>query len=86
MEAAVAEKEAGMTEWNDGRLDDLSKRMEEGFARGDRKMDEGFARVDADMRELTGRFDALQQTLVRVSLTMAVGLLSVFAALVANHL
>ncbi len=32
MEAAVAEKEAEMTEWNDGRLDDLSKRVDEGFA------------------------------------------------------
>lgn len=75
-----------MTQWNDGRLDELSKRMDEGFARADRKMDEGFTHVDADIRELTGRFDALQQTLVRISLTMAVGLLSIFAALVGNHL
>ncbi len=86
MEAAVAEKEAGMTEWNDGRLDELSKRMDEGFARADRKMNEGFTRVDADIRALTGRFDALQQTLMRISLMMAVGLLSIFAALVGNHL
>jgi hypothetical protein len=86
MEAAVAKKEAGMTEWNDGRLDELSRRMDEGFARADQKMDEGFARVDAEIRHLAGRFDALHLTLVRISLTVAVGLLSIFAALVVNHL
>ena len=96
MEAAVAEKEAGMTEWTDGRLDELSKqmdqgfaradkKMDQGFARADKKMDEGFARVDADIRELTGRFDALQQTLVRVSMMMSVAMFSVFAALLVNQ-
>jgi hypothetical protein len=85
MEAGVLEKEAGMTEWTDGRLNELSKRMDEGFDRVDRKMDEGFGRVDADIRELTGRFDALQQTLVRISLTMSVAMFSVFAALIVDH-
>jgi hypothetical protein len=49
--------------WTDGRLDDLStkvdagfaradKKMDAGFARADEKMDAGFARVDGDFREL----------------------------------
>jgi hypothetical protein len=57
MEAAVAEKkEAGMTEWNDGRLDDLSKkvddlgtRMDKGFTRVDEKLSEEVARVEKKM-------------------------------------
>lgn len=90
MEAAVAEKEgAKMTEGNDRRLDELSNSV--GYLTGrvdemTKRMDEGFARVNVDIRQLSGRFDALQQTLVRISLTIAVGLLSIFAALVANHL
>lgn len=39
MEAAVAEREAEMTEWNDGRLDELSKRVDDGFAEVNRRFD-----------------------------------------------
>lgn len=42
--------------WTDERLDDLSQ-----------KMDQGFARLDADMRALNGRFDSLQRTLQQVN-------------------
>lgn len=58
-----------MTEWNAGRLDDLSRRM-----------DDGFAEVKADTRELSGRldqlsgrFDELQHTLVQVAVAATVG-------------
>ena len=61
----MAEKEAGMTEWNDGKLDDLSdrvdridKKMNDGFARMDKKMDDGFARMDAKFDEFFVRMDA----------------------------
>lgn len=60
MEAAIAEKEAGMTEWNDGRLDDLSERV----GRIETKMDAGFERVHEEIRDLNGRFYALQRTIV----------------------
>jgi tetrahydromethanopterin S-methyltransferase subunit G len=64
MEAAVAEREAGMTEWNDGRLDELGKRVEgidrkvdAGFARLDKKVDDGFARLDARIDHLGEKVD-----------------------------
>jgi hypothetical protein len=78
MEALATRRGVEMTEWNDGRLDDLGKRVD----RVETKMDQGFARVDAALRELNGRFDALQQTLMRAAFALVVGLLGVFAALV----
>jgi hypothetical protein len=75
MEAAVAEKEVGMTEWNDGRLDDLSGRVDNGFAR----MDKQFERVHQDIRELNGRFDALQRTLVQMTMVMIAALIGFIA-------
>ena len=67
------DKEVGAMEWSDGRLDELSKtvddqgkRMDEGFARLDGKMDEGFARMDTKFEEMMNRTDAkLEQVMVR---------------------
>jgi hypothetical protein len=74
MEAAVAEKEVGMTDWDDGRLDERFRQIDQRFDQMGRKMDdgfaqvnEGFARVDAGLRDLNGRFDAMQRTLFGVS-------------------
>ena len=41
--------------WTDERLDDLARRM-----------DQGFALVDADLRALNARFDDLQRTMLQV--------------------
>jgi biopolymer transport protein ExbB/TolQ len=71
MEAAVAEREVGMTEWNDGRLDDLCKRVEriEGkvdgqgkamqkeFAKQGQAMQKEFARVDQKFTRIDGQFE-----------------------------
>jgi hypothetical protein len=61
---ALLEKEADVESWNDERLDELSRRMDdgfkemrEGFARVDREMKEGFGRVDREMKEGFGRVD-----------------------------
>jgi hypothetical protein len=89
MEAAVAEKEAGMTEWNDGRLDDLSDRvdrietkMDAGFTRLEEKMDAGFARMDRKFEIVNERFDGMYQLLFRTSWVLIVGLLGLLGVLV----
>jgi hypothetical protein len=59
--------------WTDERLDDLSRRM-----------DAGFARLDADIRELRAELrneiGGLRLTLVRVGGGIMVGLVGVIAA------
>lgn len=57
--------------WTDERLDDLSQRM-----------DNGFARVGADLRALSSRFDALQRTMLQVGAAMIVALIGVMATVV----
>jgi hypothetical protein len=54
--------------WTDERLDDLSK-----------KMDQGFSRLDAEMRALNGRFDSLQRTLLQVGGVMTAALIGLIA-------
>jgi len=61
MEAAVAEKEAEMTEWNDGRLDELSKRVDDGFLSVDKRfqqVDERFQQVDKRFNQMDRKIDA----------------------------
>ncbi|HET7417837.1 MAG TPA: hypothetical protein VFJ61_09460 [Solirubrobacterales bacterium] len=74
-----------MTEWNDGRLDDLSERvnrietkMDAGFVR----MDEGFARIDAKFDAVNDKFENLHQMLFKVSWAMVVGLLGLLGVLI----
>ncbi|HXR59826.1 MAG TPA: hypothetical protein VN732_00700 [Solirubrobacterales bacterium] len=64
-----------MTEWNDGRLDDLNERvdrietkMDAGFARLDKKMDDGFAVIG-------DKFDELHRMLFKAAWGLCVGLL-----------
>lgn len=76
--------------WTDGRMDDLSNRMDRGFDRVDadvadlsNRMDQRFKRVDADMRELrtemNTRFDALQRTLIQLGGGLAATLIGLIA-------
>lgn len=84
MEAAVAEREAEMTEWNDGRLDDLSARVDKGFADVNQRID----RVDDNLRYLGQRFDAMQRTLMQVGggiLVAMIGLVVTLIGLVATQ-
>lgn len=48
--------EAKRTKWNDDRLDELSRRVDDGF----KEMREGFARID---EKFDGRFDRLNDRL-----------------------
>ncbi|HKF83051.1 MAG TPA: hypothetical protein VKB23_08840 [Solirubrobacterales bacterium] len=70
MEAAIAEKEVAMTEWNDGRLDELSKRV-----------DDGFAKVDRRFEQVELRLDTLHQLLIRMAWTYGIGMLAFAGAL-----
>ena len=66
-----------MTEWNDGRLDELSKRVENGFA----EVREEFQRVDRRFEQIDLRFDALHQLLIRMAWTYGIGMLAFAGAL-----
>lgn len=59
-----------MTEWTDGRLDELSKRVDDGFAEVNRR----FARVET-------RLERLEQILIRMAWTYGIGMLGFAAAL-----
>ena len=77
MEAAVAESEAEMTEWTDGRLDELSKKVDDGFAKVDRR----FEQVDRRFGEIDLRLDGLHRLLTRMAWTYGIGMLAFASAL-----
>jgi hypothetical protein len=70
LSVSVDEVRAVRESWTDERLDDLSQRM-----------DLGFARVDAELRALNGRFDSLQRVLIQIGFVMSASLLGVIATL-----
>ena len=61
---ALLEREATVESWNDERLDELSRRVDDGF----KEMREGFARVDREMKEgfaqVGDRIDRLANTII----------------------
>jgi len=66
--------ERQMNSWNEDRLDELNRRVDEGFketregfTRVDREMKEGFAELRGEMRYLGERFDRLLNTLVLIA-------------------
>jgi len=67
-----------MTEWNDGRLDDLSKRVDKGFKDVNQRID----RVDDNLRYLGERFDTMQRTLMQIGGGILVALIGLIATLI----
>ena len=63
--------------WTDERLDDLSKKVDDGFADTKAEMREGFARVDTELRAINARFDALNRNLL-------IGAVAIIAALIGS--
>jgi hypothetical protein len=61
--------------WTDERLDDLARRV-----------DDGFNRVDAELRLLRTEVNALQRTMVQVGGGMTAAFLAGFLALIATQL
>jgi len=60
-----------MTEWNDGRLDDLSRRVDTGFA----CVDQQFERVHAEIQGIHARFDGLQRALTQMTMMVIAALI-----------
>lgn len=67
-----------MTEWTDGRLNELSKRVDDGFA----QMREEFTGVNKRIDHLDTRFDGLQRTLMQVGGGILVALIGLIATLI----
>jgi hypothetical protein len=63
---ALLEREGDVDSWNDGRLDELSRTMKDGFAKVDREMKEGFAQVGNRMDRLEDRIERLTNTFMVV--------------------
>jgi hypothetical protein len=61
--------------WTDERLDDFSRRM-----------DDGFNRVGADLRAIDARIDALQRTMIQVAAAMMATFVAGFLGLIATQL
>ncbi|MGN6254632.1 MAG: hypothetical protein ACTHO8_06575 [Solirubrobacterales bacterium] len=62
---ALLEKEGKVENWNDDRLDELSRRMDAGF----NEMREGFARVDAKFGRVDEKFDRLGERIDKLMFT-----------------
>jgi hypothetical protein len=70
--------------WTDERLDDLAKRMDDGFARMDARF-EGVGRDIRDLRaELRFKVGSLRLALIRIGGGIMAGLVGVIAAILAS--
>lgn len=58
--------ETPMDNWNDDRLDELSRRMDEGF----KEMREGFARIDQRFEQVDQRFERLYYTMITAAFSL----------------
>jgi len=67
--------ERPMDNWNDDRMDELSRHMDEGF----KEMREGFARIDQRFERVDQRFERVEQRFERlyyVLITVSFGLIA----------
>jgi hypothetical protein len=51
-------------QWTDERLDDLNRKVDQGFEDVKTEMREGFARVDADIRELRAEIAGVNRNMI----------------------
>jgi tetrahydromethanopterin S-methyltransferase subunit G len=72
--------------WSDDRLDDLNRRVENGFNRVDAdirelrsEMNARFDRVDARFDRIDARFDAMQRLMIQVGGVIAAALIGLIA-------
>lgn len=85
----LLEMEKPMDSWNDERLDEMSRRMDDGFKEMREEMRDGFARIDkrfeqvatkADIAEVNVRVDRLESRVDRFYFTF----IAVIVALVGS--
>lgn len=73
-----------MDNWNDDRLDELSRRMDKGFADVDRRMERGFNAVREEMSELRTDMRHLNERFDRLYYLVLVTIVGSFGSLLAN--
>jgi hypothetical protein len=78
--------EQGRLTWTDARLDDLSRRVDQGFARIDAGLRVLSERIDRQGAELNLRIDSLQRTMLRTTLAMMATMVAGFASILATQL
>ncbi len=71
--------------WTDERLDDLSRRVDNGFGRLDEDLRSLRTEMGSLRTELNGRIDGLQRTMLQVGGGMIATLLIGFAGLIATR-
>lgn len=90
---ALLEKEGHVENWNDERLDELSRRMDAGFEKAATRveltalkdgMNLRFDHVDQRFGEVGKRFDGIDDRLERLNHTLLIGLFGLIAAVLAN--
>ena len=90
---ALLEREAAVENWNDERMDELSRRMDKGFAEaatkveltaGKNEMNLRFDEVSGRFAEFGKRFDKIDDRLDRLNHTLLIGLFGLIAAVIAN--
>lgn len=74
---ALLEKEGTVERWNDERLDELARRIDDGF----KEMREGFARIDA---KFDSRFDGLDARIDKLFYIQIFFLISLAGALITH--
>ena len=78
--------EAMRQSWSDERLDDLNRRVDDGFQRVDRQFAELRAEMNLRFDHSEARFDSLQQTMIKIGAGMIGTLILAFGGVIATQI
>ena len=71
--------------WTDERLDDLARRVDDGFHRVEERLRALDARIDAQGTEVSRRIDGLQRTMIQIGGGTIVAVLATLASVIATR-
>ena len=71
--------------WTDERLDDLARRVDDGFNRVDRRFDSLEARLDARFDGIDSRFDALQRAMIQFAGGLSIAILAALITVIVTQ-